>query len=375
VNGLIVTTEPFPIGLAATNRIRSYSKGLIQLGVNLKILSLKTKTFGEVDGIKYKGLKITNNKFIGFILACIRIVSECDKEIDFLVLVSNKYLLGFYLSILCRIFDIKLILEKSEFPFVLKNKSLSGRIYASFYISTFYRFFDGLFVMTKSLYDYFKPKVRNQCQMEIILMTTEMERFIGDFKKKIKDDYIAYCGFMGDNKDGVGILIESFSKISEIFGDLKLVLIGDGPDLVVTSFKEKVKKIGIESKVVFTGRVHRDLIPNYLTNAKILALARPISKQSSFGFPTKLGEYLSTGVPVLVTNVGEITDYLTHGKNAFIAKPDDVNDFADKLLSILRNYEEARKIGLAGKSIVISTFNYQVQSKKLFSFISGVLDG
>ena len=63
-------------------------------------------------------------------------------------------------------------------------------------------------------------------------------------------------------------------------------------------------------------------MPKYLCNAKLLALARPDSIQAQGGFPTKLGEYLATGRPVVVTKVGEIPDYLEDGVNAFLS---DIN--------------------------------------------------
>ena len=49
----------------------------------------------------------------------------------------------------------------------------------------------------------------------------------------------------------------------------------------------------------------------------MLVLARPDNIQAKGGFPTKLGEYLATGNPVVVTKVGEIPNYLIDGVNAF----------------------------------------------------------
>ena len=57
-------------------------------------------------------------------------------------------------------------------------------------------------------------------------MTVEPQRF--NIKKSENcDNYIAYCGTMWGNKDGVQILIEAFSRISSDFPNIKLYLIGD----------------------------------------------------------------------------------------------------------------------------------------------------
>ena len=50
----------------------------------------------------------------------------------------------------------------------------------------------------------------------------------------------------------------------------------------------------------FTGRTSPEVMPQILTDASILALARPNNVQSQNGFPTKLGEYLATGNPVAI---------------------------------------------------------------------------
>ena len=57
---LVITSEPFPIGLAATNRIRTYTKGLTELNQPIEVLSLKSDDEklnakkGEVDSYKYR---------------------------------------------------------------------------------------------------------------------------------------------------------------------------------------------------------------------------------------------------------------------------------------------------------------------------------
>lgn len=102
-----------------------------------------------------------------------------------------------------------------------------------------------------------------------------------------------------------------------------------------------------------------------------MALARPTSLQSTGGFPTKLGEYLSTGNPVVVTAVGDIPKYLNRD-NSFIVEPDNNEKFAEEIISIWRNYSEAKKIGEKGKKIVEGVFDYRVQTKRLHQFINSL---
>jgi glycosyltransferase involved in cell wall biosynthesis len=118
--------------------------------------------------------------------------------------------------------------------------------------------------------------------------------------------------------------------------------------------------------------VNRNELPAYLCSALLLVLSRPKNIQAEGGFPTKLGEYLATGRPVVVTKVGEIPEYLTDEVNAFLAEPDNADAFALRVLYALSNAELADKVGANGKKLAYSTFNYKVQSQNLISFISNL---
>lgn len=261
--------------------------------------------------------------------------------------------------------------ERNEYPFLNKGKNIFRRIDFKIYMKLVLPKFDGLLLMTNFLKVYFSDHINKRCRTEIIPMTVESERF-----EVLKDpsslEYIAYCGNISGNKDGVCNLIKAFSKISPKYPDLLLYIIGGSKnqdDLV--KLKQLVAENKIESRVVFTGTVDRDEIPSLLINAKVLALARPSSIQAEGGFPTKLGEYLATGNPVVVTNVGEIGHYLKDGINAYLSAPDDIDEFAAKLDAALTDEMKSKTIGLKGKELAQTVFNYKVQGARIAKFIAG----
>jgi glycosyltransferase involved in cell wall biosynthesis len=395
VNIFILTNEPFPIGMAATNRIISYARGIAELSHYVTVLCLRPTESesgpvynqnirGEYSGIHFEYVSGTTiwpkNKLLKLFCVIkgyynsIKLIYEFNKinNINCLLLVSNRSLNIILFFLFSRIFKIPYLQEKSEYPFVLLNKTLYGRMYAYFYVTCLYKLFDGMIIMTNPLLEYFKSRVRKNAKLIVVPMTVEPERFTGNTSKINESSrYIAYCGSLAGNKDGIPILIEAFQRIADKFEDVKLYIIGNGAgsdDL--EKLKTQVSRLNLEGKVVFTGKVHRDDIPQYLCNASALALARPSGLQSHGGFPTKLGEYLSTGNPVAVTNVGEISSYLSDGVNAFVAEPDSVTAFAEKLDYILSNAAIAKKIGLKGREVVLSTFTYKVQSKRIVEFIA-----
>ena len=380
--------------MACTNRILSYTKGIVELDHYVKVIILRptektNKLFnknqiGEYNKVEYEYVSGTtlwpDNKLSKLFVVikgyfnAIKFIYHFNSKnkIDALLSVSNynfEMLVFFFIS---KMFRIKYIKEKSEYPFVLRNQSKWNKLYNHFYVNSIYKLFDGMIVMTNNLLDYFQDKVKKKAILTVVPMTVEYERFQNiKCNKGVK--YFAYCGEMGGNKDGVNNLLDSFKIFSQKYGDYFLYLIGDSNNSEeFIRLKQKVKNLSLKDRIIFTGRIHRNEIPNYLCNASVLVLARPSSLQSHGGFPTKLGEYLATGNPVIVTKVGEIPQYLTDGKDAFLVEPDDVVKFANKMEYVVENPDLARRVGLKGKEVVLEKFNYKKQAQKIIDLIEKV---
>lgn len=370
----IVNTLSIPSGQASVNRLLSYSKGMVEMGDQITVLSsayAETKV-GTVNGVNFINCGKKTGK-LGLLSALKKILSTVKKEkYDAVILVSNSLLLIYPLVMVCKWKGIKLIQEKSEFPFVLMKKGLIRKQWASFYTSTTYKLFDGMIVMTRPLMDYFATKVKKNCKLIEVPMTVDLDRFAIEKAESQYGDYVAYCGNMAGNKDGVMNLIEAFDIASKQIKDVKLLLIGGSStpeDL--DKIKEYAKDKG-DGRIVFYGRALREEIPQLLVNAKALALARPSSLQSTGGFPTKLGEYLATSNPVVVTAVGDIPRFLNE-TNSFIVQPDNNEAFAMQLEKIFNDYATAHEIGKHGREVAEQNFNYKVQSPRVHDFIQELI--
>ncbi len=393
---LFVCTDPVPFGMASTNRLLSLAKGIQVNGHEAiifilnptepyhKVLNSNSK--GEYDGIKYRYLSdntiIPKNKFLKlfrFLLGLINLIPQVIKlhfsgSIDAIVISPAYSIYPLILFPLTRILNITFIHERSEYPFLSQHKDLFWKIDYLIYTKIVVKLFDGFFLITKALVEYFEPLVKKSAKLKLILMTVDPDRF--EFNNHPRSDnrpYIAYAGNYGGDKDGVSDLIEAFALVNKKFPDLFLFVIGETANKTVyTKLKGLAESLGIGEKVVFTGRIERDDMPSYLLNAQLLLLARPANIQAKGGFPTKLGEYLTTGRPVVITKVGEIPDYLTDGENAFMAEPDNPLSFALKVEEALTDTENARAIGLNGKKLAVTIFNYKTQGLEMIDFIKSL---
>ena len=88
----------------------------------------------------------------------------------------------------------------------------------------------------------------------------------------------------------------------------------------------------------------------------------------------KLGEYLATGKPVVVTNVGEIGCFLEDGVNCRLPEAGEEKDFADKMIWVADHYEEALKLGAKGKELTQKEFSSIEQSKVALDFMESVIN-
>lgn len=365
----IVNTLAVPSGNASVNRFLGYGKELVRLGADVSILTSARCEDCEIDGIKVVSCGKGTSMF-----GALKSITKTIRKggYDSAILISNSLLLIYPLWFACKRGKVKLIQEKSEFPFVLMKRGFLNRLYAKFYVNTTYKLFDGLIVMTKPLMEYFKDKVRKDCQLFEMPMTVDIERFLNaESTPNTLGDYIAFCGGLS-NTNGIDNLIESFSLVEPQIPTLKLVIIGGAPnEIVMNGYQELVSGLGLKN-VVFYGKVGREEIPGLLNNAKALLLARRSNLQASGGFPTKLGEYLATGNPVVVTAVGDIPLYLNTA-NSFIVKPDDNKAFAQQILEVFADYDRAETIGKEGQKLAITVFNARVQSERLNSFLHSLI--
>ena len=262
---------------------------------------------------------------------------------------------------------VKVYQERTEYPAVSKLRFSNMEKYLRSCTKL-----TGLFVISNQLKSYFESVGVDNSRIHVINMTVDRSRFI-DVKRTESERYIAYCGKATNNKDGVDELIKAFAITSKKYSDVKLYIIGTPPKRSDESGNiELVERLGISDKVVFTGTVSANEMPQILKNAEILALDRPDNIQAKYGFPTKLGEYLLTGNPVVITSVGDIPLFLRDGYSALIAEPNSSTDFSEKLNWVLENPVKSHEIGAQGRKVAELEFDSQTEANKIIKVIHGI---
>ena len=297
-------------------------------------------------------------KFIRSFWDVKRYISNLPKGTSVLLINANDYLP----AIIKYRKKVRIYVENTEHPEILK-------VFPSFLQGSYMKAItkvNGMFVISTSLKKLYEEKgVKN---VSLLNMVVDPDRFCNLHKRDTRGKYIAYCGSATNTKDGVNILIKAFALFCKREKEYKLYIIGKNPAFSDEDANLKLmKEMGLEDKILFTGEVPSDHIPQLLVDAEVLVLARPYNNQAQYGFPTKLGEYLLSGNPVVVTSVGDIPYFLHHGVSAILARPSDAQDFCEKMLWVVDHNEEARDIGVRGREVALTSFNGIIEAKKLIS--------
>ena len=131
-------------------------------------------------------------------------------------------------------------------------------------------------------------------------------------------------------------LLEVVKKIKEKETPVKLIVCGHGR--LEHFLKSKVKELGVENNVIFTG---------YRTDIyKILGLAEIFLFSSlQEGLPVAVMEAMAVGLPVVCSNVRGNADLIDNEKGGYVLDKFDVNRWADLIYSLLMDKNRLKSFG------------------------------
>ena len=143
-------------------------------------------------------------------------------------------------------------------------------------------------------------------------------------------------------------LIRAFEKVLLKEPDVTLDIVGDGPEK--ESLISLCRKLNLHEKVTFWG-----FSPHVLPRLQ----ASLIYVQSSLfeGVSNTLLEAMSTGLPVIATDVGGNSELIQEGETGLLVSPQNVDQLAEKILYLLRNPSFQKELAKAARERVLSRFS------------------
>jgi len=146
---------------------------------------------------------------------------------------------------------------------------------------------------------------------------------------------------------GVVNLLRAAPKILNAFPEVRVAVVGEGPQS--GSLRREAQRLGLDGHLLFLGE-RKDA-------ASFMALFDMFVLPSLWeGLPFVLVEAAAWGKPIVATAVDGVTEILEDGKTGLLVPPGDPTALADAVSRLLRDKEEARRLGETARTLVPPRF-------------------
>ena len=151
---------------------------------------------------------------------------------------------------------------------------------------------------------------------------------------------IVFSGVMYHHR-GLDVLLESLPQVIQKFSDVRIVLLGDGPEM--ERLQSMVKEKHLESNVEFRGWINRNELPQQISDASIAIGPLKRTTVTENALPIKVLEYMASSLPILAISGTLPDDVLIHGKNGYFVN--DSKELEVKICELLENSEKIDSMG------------------------------
>jgi glycosyltransferase involved in cell wall biosynthesis len=138
-------------------------------------------------------------------------------------------------------------------------------------------------------------------------------------------------------KDRIDITIILFTKMKENNFDFVFDIFGFTKEEYLKALPSQEKYIDIlGTSIFFHGYQDNAFIVERLKESDFSILLRDVKRDTMAGFPTKVSESMSFGIPVITTKTSDLEKYIYDGKNGFFLEINDERKAIAKLEEIFQ---------------------------------------
>jgi len=261
----------------------------------------------------------------------------------------------------CSIFGIKTLFERHD---AWENNPTAAKIFKRLMAS---KNCLGLVVISKALEDQITSKFGIERNRMIIaadaadpLPETSAPPPFEKVKGKIN---VGYVGHLYKGR-GIDIIADAAKQLP----GMEFHIVG-GTDEDLTYWRHELKS---HENIHFYGHMSHNAASRYLQHFDVL-LAPYQKKVSVAGggntvqwmSPLKIFEYMSTGKPMISSDLPVLHEVLKPDKNAYLCIADDVDDWVSVLQSIQKNPTKAAQIGATAKEDFLQNYTWLRRSEKI----------
>jgi len=391
--------------MASTYRIHCYAKGLREVGVAVKVVSPKAQMHyvgrpflhhGQYNQIGYTVLfnkGAFKNRLTSYVWAEISpyvLVAYCilaAKKFDVLWLYGMGLIPRLILLPLLRLLGKKVVLELNEYPYSTEGSKFTRipivrKTMRSITLHWVLPQLNGIVAISENLIKEVSRHVRTVKILKVPILVEAARSLVlssdSGHESQSLNHYIFHAGSLTIQKDGIIEVVQAYTIAARRLNEESLHL-----NLVFTNrtaLPEVWKKItqilhenGLYDRLKITGYLDNAKLHHYLKGASVLLINKPANFQNRYNFPTKLGDYLLSGAPVIVGAEGiEVNNFLTDNENSRIVPPNDVARMADAIVELCLDNKLSNRIGAAGRETALNHFDYHKNAFRIKDFLNSI---
>jgi glycosyltransferase involved in cell wall biosynthesis len=163
-----------------------------------------------------------------------------------------------------------------------------------------------------------------------------------------KEFVMCYPGTLNWHQ-GVDLAVEAMSLLREKAPNIRLLIIGDGPDR--EKLRTMIKEEHLDDRIALIGMVPMERVAETMTSVDLGIVPK---RRNSFGneaFSTKIMEFMAMGVPVLASNTRIDQWYFNEGQVQFF-ESEDVEDLATKVMELMNSLDNRNALRSRGMQFI-----------------------
>lgn len=304
----------------------------------------------------------------------IRLKKYCDNFKVDAILSNAKSDRFFELEKFCKNRKIDLFIENCEWYDISSYKL--GRLDYRFYknermLKEGFKKVNGFISISRLLNNYNSSLGKLSVRIPTILDVKEVEYSLSLNKKQEEKINIIYAGSPGKSKELLRPIIEILKVTEEFRKKIIFHIYGPNKKLVLKNIQDKSLLDDMDECVKIYGYTPQEKMQEIIKNADFLIFIRPNRKSSHAGFPTKFGESMSVGTPVISNRTGDIDLYLKSDYNGYILNELNTETLKDIFYKILKldkeKYNNLRKNARLTAENYFDYKKYLKEIKRLFN--------
>ncbi|QTD37570.1 glycosyltransferase family 4 protein [Polaribacter batillariae] len=172
----------------------------------------------------------------------------------------------------------------------------------------------------------------------------------------VKPKSLLYFGTI-IRKKGVLKIAEAFNKIVEIDNEVSLKLVGnDNLDFLTKRstlelFRELLSKKALKN-FTYMKSMQQESLKKEIHQAEVILLP-----SFAEAFPMAWLEAMALEKKIITSNIGWAKELMIDGETGFTVNPNDINDFKEKTIRLLKNNNTTSAMGQNARKKIVSSFN------------------